>query len=61
MPRYAITNTETGAELGEYRGVHPDDALDAFARDAGYDDYADWLAHAPNVDPNELDVEYVGD
>ena len=55
------TPTESGVDLGENRGAHSDDALDAFARDAGYDDYADWLANAPNVDPNELDAEYVGD
>ena len=61
MPRYLITNTETGAQLGEYRGANPDEALDAFARDAGYDDYAAWLDHALGVDPNELDVQYVGD
>lgn len=61
MPRYRITNTETGAQLGEYSGANPDGALDALARDAGYDDYANWLDHAPNLDPNDLDIEYVGD
>jgi hypothetical protein len=32
-PRYRTTNTETGKELGQYRGADPGDAIDALARD----------------------------
>ncbi len=38
--RYQITQTASGADLGIYEGATEADALDALARDAGYDSYA---------------------
>ncbi len=45
--RYRIENTKSGLELGVYEGSSKEDALDALARDAGYDDYDHALYVAP--------------
>ena len=39
--KYQITNRRTGHDLGTYAAADEHAALDACARDAGYDDYAD--------------------
>ena len=52
MPRYLTTNTETGAQLGEYRGANPDDPLEG----RGVRRLCGLARSALNVDPNELDV-----
>jgi hypothetical protein len=36
---FQVTNTRTGLDLGLYKGCFAADALNACARDAGYDDY----------------------
>ena len=41
MNRYLITNKASGAVLGVYQGTDAADALDCYARDAGYRDYDD--------------------
>lgn len=39
MKRYRIKNTRSGAIFGIYQGIDKREALDAYARDAGYRDY----------------------
>jgi hypothetical protein len=39
--QFEIANTHSGLVLGVYEGETADDALDAMARDAGYQDYRD--------------------
>lgn len=41
MAHYQIENHVSGLVLGVYEGRDEHDALDALARDAGYDDYED--------------------
>lgn len=41
MTTYEISNKTSGQPLGEYEGETEQDALDALARDAGYDSYND--------------------
>lgn len=41
MARWNISNTTSGLELGVYEGVTREEALDAMARDAGYESFAD--------------------
>ena len=36
---YHIIQTVSGVDLGYYEGQTPDEALDAMARDAGYENY----------------------
>ncbi len=48
MTNYKITNRRTGLDLGTYAATSPDAALDAMARDAGYDDY-DAALHAESI------------
>jgi hypothetical protein len=43
MTIYTITNTVSGATIGTYEGATEAEALDAMARDAGYDSHADML------------------
>ncbi len=39
MTRYQIENTASGIILGVYEANSENEALDAMARDAGYEDY----------------------
>lgn len=41
MTTYRVTNPASGIELGDYLAESAAAALDACARDAGYQDYAD--------------------
>lgn len=41
MPRYEISSGITSQSLGVYEAEDEQGALDAMARDAGYQDYAD--------------------
>jgi hypothetical protein len=55
MKKYAIHNALTGHCFGEYEAASRDDALDAFAREAGYENYAAAREVAP-VGDNEVEV-----
>ena len=37
--KYRIINRSTGIVINTYTGASPEEALDAMARDFGYDDY----------------------
>ena len=45
-----------GTLMGDYKGDSSDAAIDAYARDAGYDDFADLLACVDGSSKDELDV-----
>lgn len=45
-----------GNLMGEYKGDTADAAIDAYASDAGYDDFADLLARVEGSSRDELDV-----
>lgn len=47
---YNICNTLTGADLGNYEGATPEEALDAMARQTGYDNYAEACEVAPTYE-----------
>jgi hypothetical protein len=40
MTTFSITNRSSGLCIGDYAGRDADDAIDAMARDAGYDSQA---------------------
>lgn len=40
MATFSITNRSSGLCIGDYQGRNADDAIDAMARDAGYDSQA---------------------
>lgn len=40
MATFCVENTKSGLIIGFYQGETPAQALDAMARDAGYDDYS---------------------
>ena len=44
MTTVSITNRSSGLCFGDYQGRDADDAIDAMARDAGYDSQADAAA-----------------
>lgn len=44
MTTFSITNRSSGLCIGDYQGRDADDAIDAMARDAGYDSQADAAA-----------------
>lgn len=56
MARYQISNTVSGAVLGEYEAEDEQGALDALARDAGYESHAAACEVVPTK-PGELAVE----
>lgn len=45
-----------GNLMGEYKGADKAAAIDAYARDAGYDDFADLLTKIEGSSIDELDV-----
>ena len=45
-----------GTLMGEYNGDDPDAAIDSFARDAGYKDFADVIASIEGSSKDELFV-----
>lgn len=48
MAKYKIMSSKSGANLGTYEAATPAEAMDAMARDAGYEN----LAHAAEVTGN---------
>ena len=47
---YQISNSVSGAVLGDYEAADEMDALDVMAKDAGYQDYADLQSVSPDDD-----------
>ena len=45
-----------GNLVGEYKGVDENAAIDAYARDAGYNDFADLLANVPDSTRSEVEA-----
>jgi hypothetical protein len=58
MGRWTITNTVSGVEIGSFEADSRKAALDAMARDQGYDSYAEQL-DAIESDGSDLRVEAV--
>ena len=56
MPLYRLTSA-AGLDLGTYPGTDEADARDAFARDAGYADYADLIARVPGSSPTDVSAD----
>lgn len=57
-PQFRIENIISGIDFGIYSGPTAIDALNEFARDAGYVDYAELDAEFP-ADPGEIKVTEV--
>ncbi len=59
--KYQIENTMSGWVFGVYKGDSKEDALDALAKDAGYDDYHHMSYVAParegEIKVTEIDEE----
>ncbi len=47
MSRWTISNTESGITLGVFEAASEAEALDVWARDAGYTCYAEAIAIVP--------------
>jgi len=58
MNTYKITNTVSGADLGTYEAEGKAQALDAMARDAGYDTYEALCLEVPALE-GEIKVSEV--
>jgi len=56
MTAFIITQPASGVVLGAFEGETAADAVDAMARDAGYDDAADMNSINNDDDPDDLDV-----
>lgn len=56
MATYMIENTVSGVILGEYDGATEAEALDALARDAGYESYDDACRVSGMPKPGEIKV-----
>ena len=54
MAKFEITSKVSGQVAGVYEGESEDDAIDAYARDAGYKDFRDACSIC---DPEDLDAE----
>ena len=54
MTTYEITANDV--LMGEYKGINAEAALDAYARDAGYDDFAGLLEAVPGSTRDEVEV-----
>ena len=57
MAKYLIVQTVSGVVLGTYEGATREEALDALARDEGYDDYAHLqsvIGETPETDTLEI-------
>jgi hypothetical protein len=52
---------DNGNLMGEYKGADEDAAVDAYASDAGYDDFADLLANVPGASRDEVEVFEIDD
>lgn len=48
--------TANGTLMGEYKGADENAAIDAYARDAGYDDFSDLLGRVDGSSRDELGV-----
>lgn len=47
--------TANGTDMGTYQGETAEDALDAYAKDAGYEDYEDLASqHGDDAEAEEL-------
>lgn len=55
MNTYEISNTLSGVSFGEYKGANREEALDAYARAAGYSNFAAACDVAP-VAEGEIEV-----
>lgn len=53
---YRIHSATTGQHLGDFVANGPGEALDAYARDAGYDDFADLLDRVPDSSRDDITV-----
>ena len=58
--KYQIENLDSGHVFGIYEGGSKKEALDALARDAGYEDYEDMCEVTP-VRPGEISVKEVSE
>ena len=58
---YRITNTRSGHTLGDYQGATESEALDAMARDAGYENFEAACEVAPIKDGELLVTEVEAD
>lgn len=56
MTYYSIKNRRSGVDLGVYPGETEEEALDSFARAAGYDDYAE-ACKVTGGGKGDLDIE----
>lgn len=57
MTTYEITSNDV--LMGEYKGATEGAALDSYARDAGYEDFADLMANVPGSTREEMDVREI--
>ena len=58
--RYVIVNLASGATLGTYRADSSDDALDAMAKDAGYQDCGHMIEQV-GYDPDVVTYQVADD
>lgn len=56
--RFQITNTNSGHIFGIYEGTDASEALDAYAKDAGYTDF-DAACEASGTDPDHIETQEI--